>query len=210
MALTTNVTKDNTLDALVWNTPVISCSPRGPSSFTQTEHTGSPLTFWLSLIHMHAWRNTQHSYTHTHMQDRALTAHPLSGTQQGGHVLESEGATSLQQLLHTLFILRDIYQCRLVALLTIRVCISTVCLCGRACQTHWNRSFCDKRSFSRQSSDVSIYGAHAWPVLTLVFPSAKRSVWDEVISFPSHGRLGDQNIRWALQSPSICGVCFHL
>lgn len=161
-----------------------------------------------SSICMH--EGTHNTHTHTHMQDRALTAHPLSGTQQGGHVLESEGATSLQQLLHTLFILRDIYQCRLVALLTIRVCISTVCLCGRACQTHWNRSFCDKRSFSRQSSDVSIYGAHAWPVLTLVFPSAKRSVWDEVISFPSHGRLGDQNIRWALQSPSICGVCFHL
>lgn len=45
-----------------------------------------------SYICMHS-RNTQ---PHTHMQDGALTTHPLSGTQQGGHVLESEGATSLQ------------------------------------------------------------------------------------------------------------------
>lgn len=42
-----------------------------------------------------------HNLTHTHMQDTALPAHPLSGTQQGGHVLESEGATSLQLSLHT-------------------------------------------------------------------------------------------------------------
>lgn len=105
---------------------------RRHSSFTETGknlRTGSPLTF--SLIHMHAWGNTQ---PHTHMLDGALPAHPLSGTQQGGgHVPESEGASSSRFIaIH----FRDIYQWNLGALLKICVCIWTVLVW----QNKWNHN----------------------------------------------------------------------
>lgn len=116
--------------------------------------TASPLTLWLSLIHMHAQGNAQ---PHRHIQDRALTTHPLSGTQQGGHVLESEGATSLQQFLRRLSF-------------SGHFSTPSVCVCT-ACHTQWNQSFNNKCGISWQprSSDVPIYGAHAWPVRMLCF-----------------------------------------
>ena len=131
------------------------------SSFTQTEHRRP----CVQGAHSHS---DSHSYIcmhegtqpHTHMPDRALTTHPLSGTQQGDHVLVSEGATSLQQPVHTLSFLGDIYQCRLVALLIICVHIFIVCLCSRACQTQWNHSFHDKCGISWQPQPL--WCVHLW------------------------------------------------
>lgn len=141
---------------------------------------------------MHARRNAQ---PHTHMQVRPLPTHPLSGMQV---MCLCQRVLPASILCSIPVNFRGIYQRHLVALLT--VCVLVQCVCGAVCWTQWNHCFQNKCSISlqSQSSGVSIYGAHAWPVPPLVFGSAKCSVWDEVISFPSHGRLGDQDVHWAL------------
>lgn len=173
-----------------------------------------------------SWRRTHshsdsHSYICMHEATHNLihacsTGHwppilCLAPHSRGGHVLESEGATSLQRSLHMLtyqghlsFPSGNTPNC-------VWVC---ACLCSPACQTQWNHSFHHKRGISRQphSSDVSIYGAHAWPGRhsTCFARCPKCLARDEVISFHSHGRLEDQDIHWALQRQSVCWVCFHL
>lgn len=51
-------------------------------------------------------------------------------------------------------------------------------------------------------------GASPFMVHMLDLSPAKCSFWDEVISFPSCGRLGARDIHQAFAS--ICGACFHL
>lgn len=94
MALINN-NKDKTFDALFCN--ILGISPEDvylPYSLNTGGFSHRAPTHIVSLMHMHAQRSTR---PHRHILDRALTTHPLCGTQQGGHVLESEGATSLQQ-----------------------------------------------------------------------------------------------------------------
>lgn len=148
---------------------------------------------------MHAQGNAQ---PHRHIQDRALTTHPLSGTQQGGHVLESEGATSLQQFLHRLSFFGTFLN-------AIRV---YVCVFVQRATHSGIKVLTTNAAFHGSLGPLMCpFMVHMLDLCgCFVFSSAKCLVWDEVISFPSHGRLGDHDMHCALQMPSICGVCFHL
>lgn len=135
-----------------------------------------------------------HNLRHTH---KALTARLLCGTQQGSHVLDWEGATRL----HPSAGAQAPHEC------DVRL---HPCALARHCCARWHHTAQNVQM--RRSSDVTIYGAHAWPLRPAacfhLLPNALCGM-RSLVFIPRHGRLGDHHIHSVGQMPSIYGVCFH-
>lgn len=125
------------------------CHPlfsRGHSSLTRCKKQatllkGCPLTLWLPP-HTYASRK-RHTTSDAH---KALSTHPLSGTQQGSHVLDSGGAIRLHQS-----VIGSIYQ---------RHPCAYLCLCAQ-CATHGDITVF-KQQMQRFTAATVIWCAHLW------------------------------------------------
>lgn len=140
------------LEAILWNIGVVFCSPEDIScnqTWTQaTLVTGSPLTLWLS--HTYACHRGAHILVDTYRTEHWPPT--LCLARSGVVMCLSQRVPPASSSVFTGFLLQDVCQ---------HLPCEYVCV----------KVFSNKCSISWQprSSHGPIYGAHAWPVLSLCF-----------------------------------------
>jgi len=94
MAVVANVSKDRVLHSqLKYHLTFLLSS----ESIHLSDKVDTDKVFTVQGAHSHSGSHSYiciHDGAHNHILGRALASHPLSGTQQGGHVSESEGVAS--------------------------------------------------------------------------------------------------------------------